>query len=104
MDHIVPRAKGGSSNFKNLGLACSVCNNGKRAHTRASDPDTGRQVRLFNPRKDRWSRHFHWSKDFGTIIGSTAVGRATVAALKMNDPHIVALRLVWAGWKMHPPN
>jgi hypothetical protein len=37
------------------------------------------------------------------IVGLTSVGRATVEALKMNNPYIVPARRLWiiAGW--HPP-
>ena len=37
------------------------------------------------------------------IIGLTATGRATIAALRLNNPEIVAARSLWvqAGW--HPP-
>ena len=39
----------------------------------------------------------------GCIVGLTAIGRATVEALKMNNEFIVPARRHWveAGW--HPP-
>lgn len=103
VDHITPKASGGSDDEENLWLACSMCNNAKRAQTHAVDPLTGRRVRVFNPRKQRWQRHFRWSSDGVRILGRTASGRATVAALNVNNLISVTVRKKWieAGW--HPP-
>jgi hypothetical protein len=103
LDHVLPQAMSGPTEFKNLALACSVCNNAKRAHTTAKDPDTGRRVRLFSPRAQGWDEHFRWSEDFGTILGLTPVGRATIIRLRMNRPRIVRLRRLWVKLGMHPP-
>jgi len=48
-------------------------------------------VALFNPRKMKWIDHFS-TTDASVIVGKTAVGRATVEALGMNRPVIVAIR------------
>jgi len=103
IEHLIPSAAGGSSNQENLWLACRPCNEFKGARTHAFDNLTGRKVRLFNPRKQQWKRHFEWSADGTRIIGKTACGRATVAALQMNHVTIVITRQHWvvAGW--HPP-
>jgi hypothetical protein len=68
----------------------------------ALDSLTGSRVALFNPRRQRWSRHFHWSADFLLILSRTTAGRATVEALLMNRPELVNLRrlLLLIG---HPP-
>jgi hypothetical protein len=70
----------------------------------AVDAVTGTLVRLFNPRLDRWPDHFAWADGGAIIVGTTPIGRATVAALQMNDRDIVAARRLWtaAGW--HPPH
>ncbi|MGH2354793.1 MAG: HNH endonuclease [Chloroflexota bacterium] len=104
IDHLVPTAAGGSDDEENLWLACRMCNNFKAAQTQAIDPPTGRRVRLFNPRKQHWSRPFHWSPDGTQIVGRTATGRATVAALQLNHVVAVLVRRTWvsAGW--HPPS
>jgi len=67
------------------------------------DPLSGRRVRLFNPRRQQWKRHFRWSEDGTLIIGQTACGRATVIALNLNNLVAVTVRRNWvaAGW--HPP-
>jgi hypothetical protein len=103
IDHIVPRTKGGSDDEANLWLACRSCNLFKSNQTHGTDPVTGRRVRLFNPRQQRWRRHFRWSQDGVFIIGHTATGRATVVALHLNNLVAVTVRRNWvaAGW--HPP-
>jgi len=57
-DHIIPEAAGGKTELGNLCLCCRSCNGykGKRTHTR--DPQTGWMVRLFYPRRQRWSAPF----------------------------------------------
>ena len=103
LEHIVPRAKGGSDDEDNLWRACRSCNLFKSHQTHWTDPVTGRRVRLFNPRQQRWQRHFRWSQDGVFIIGCTATGRATVVALHVNNMVAVTVRRNWvaAGW--HPP-
>lgn len=102
LDHLIPVSRGGSTTRENLWLACRRCNEFKGARTEALDEQTGTIVKLFNPRTQSWSVHFAWSSDTTKIIGLTAVGRATVMALRLNNPEIVAARALWrqAGW--HP--
>jgi len=103
IEHIVPRAKGGSDDETNLWLACRACNLFKSTQTHGTNPSTGRRLPLFNPRHQRWRRHFRWSPDGRFIIERTAVGRATVVALNLNNMVAVTVRRYWvlAGW--HPP-
>jgi 5-methylcytosine-specific restriction endonuclease McrA len=89
IDHIQPAARGGTDEEENLWLSCRSCNSFKGTQTHGYDPVTNRRVRLFNPRSQRWSRHFTWSPD-GQIIGLTASGRATVIALKLNNIFVTA--------------
>ena len=42
-------------------------------------------VPLFHPRRDEWNQHFAWSPDGLRLIGITAVGRATIELLDIND-------------------
>jgi hypothetical protein len=104
VDHIIPRVLGGKTEPNNLCYACPVCNNAKRSQIAARDPQTGRRVRLFDPRRQSWNRHFHWSADSGRLRGKTALGRAIVEALDMNRPRIVHIRLLWAALGLHPPS
>ncbi len=67
----------------------------------ARDPVTSREALLFNPRKDSWDDHFRWSKDQILIEGLTPTGRATIVALKMNDPKIIELRRLLIRLSIH---
>lgn len=102
MDHIIPQAKEGSDHDNNLCLACRMCNRAKGTQTDALDPLTAERVPLFNPRSQDWLEHFQWSNNGFEIIGLTSCGRATVAALKLNNPLAIRVRRNWveAGW--HP--
>ncbi len=102
-DHIIPESKGGEKVFENLCFSCRLCNEYKGSRTAGLDPLTGRTVSLFHPRQQSWHDHFVWEESGTRIIGLTAIGRATVIALQMNNEVIVPTRRRWvsAGW--HPP-
>lgn len=101
MDHVRPRAAGGPTEADNLALACVSCSLRKGAQQTALDPDTGNQVALFNPRMQAWAEHFCWEGE--RVIALTPPGRATVAALAMNRPVIVAIRREEIARGRHPP-
>ena len=103
IDHVLPRAKGGSDAFSNLALCCCVYNPLNGDKTEAPDPRTGRMVPFFNPRQRRWSAHFEWSDDGLLIVGKTPIGRATVETLKLNRPGLLIARQTWVMWGVHPP-
>jgi HNH endonuclease len=102
IEHIIPLSRGGSSDESNLCLACAWCNSYKWVQTHGRDPETHEEVPLFDPRTQHWHEHFYWSENGVYIIGLTAIGRATVDTLKMNNAFIVPARRHWveAGW--HP--
>lgn len=50
IEHIIPKAKGGTDDEDNLWLACRLCNGYKGTQTHTVDPVTDRRVKLFNPR------------------------------------------------------
>ena len=104
LDPIVPEARGGTSEEENLFLACPRCNGHKGDRVEAIDPDTGGMAPFFNPRAQSWGEHFVWVEGGAEIRGKTREGRATVVALNMNHPDVVAARRLWclAGW--HPPS
>jgi HNH endonuclease len=103
IDRIQPIVKGGADLEDNLCLACELCNQYKWTQTEGLDPQTGQPVALFHPRQQSWPAHFAWSLDGVTILGLTVCGRATIAALKLNNTLALTVRRNWvrAGW--HPP-
>lgn len=103
IDHIIPESLGGLTAEENLWLACSMCNDHKGNRIAAPDPLTGDVVRLFDPRRQAWPDHFDWSMEGDVIIGKTSIGRATIAAVRLNRVDLVEARRGWvsAGW--HPP-
>ncbi|MBI4769405.1 MAG: HNH endonuclease [Chloroflexi bacterium] len=103
-DHIIPEAAGGLTVRENLWLACHRCNEFKGDRTAANDPEAGELVALFNPRAQLWRDHFKWSPDGTQIVGLTPCGRATVAALRLNNEYVVEARRYWAEGGWHPPS
>ena len=91
IDHILPLARGGDSTAENLALACVSCSLRKGARTSVTDPNTSSEVDLYNPRSESWDVHFEIGPGM-QIIGRTAVGRATAAALKMNRALAISIR------------
>jgi hypothetical protein len=90
IEHVVARQHGGSDVLGNLALACQRCNLHKGPNLAGIDPLTGETAALFHPRRDQWSDHFEF--DGVRFRGLTAVGRATVAVLAMNDARRMELR------------
>jgi hypothetical protein len=56
----MPKAAGGSDEEENLWLACRLCNSYKGVQTQGQDPESDRNVKLFNPRLQQWTSHFTW--------------------------------------------
>lgn len=103
IDHIVPQARAGTTTLNNLAYSCGGCNRKKGIRTTGIDPDSGREVPLFHPRRQEWHAHFAWSSDFTRLIGLTATGRATIHTLQLNRPGLVNLRGVLVRARVHPP-
>ncbi len=102
IDHVIPRAAGGPTTFDNLALACVSCSLRKWAHQTARDPDSGEEIPLFNPRTQIWKEHFRW--DVERVVPLSPTARATVAALALNRPVILAIRQEEASHSRHPPS
>jgi hypothetical protein len=73
-----------------LALACPDCNRHKGPNLSAIDPETQTVVSLFHPREHAWNEHF--AMVGAQIEGITAVGRATVELLDMNNDERVEMR------------
>ncbi len=104
VEHLLPLALGGRTVRENLWLACPHCNPSKKDRTEAIDPVTSLVTPLYNPRQQSWYDHFCWSSDGILIIGISAIGRATVQALHMNNDYVVTARRFWVAVGRHPPS
>jgi hypothetical protein len=100
IDHVIPVSVGGRGILNNLAVACVSCSLRKGARLCAPDPATGNEAPLFHPRREVWEHHFRW--DGVRVLGLTPTGRATVAALGMNRPLILAIRREEAARSRHP--
>jgi hypothetical protein len=102
VEHIQATSRQGSDDDSNLALACRGCNLQKSDHQFALDDVTRSEVRLFNPRHDRWEEHFQTNKETGMVQGTTPVGRATVACLRLNSQTQIEARRLWMRLGLFP--
>ncbi len=101
IDHVIAEQHQGSTRLSNLAHACLACNKHKGPNIASIDPQTRKLVRLFNPRRHSWSRHFKWEGPF--LRGATPIGRATIIVLAINDPFQIALRQTLLDEGVFPP-
>ena len=101
IDHIIAKKHGGETIAANLALSCYFCNSYKGPNIASLDPDSGRLVRLFHPRKDRWTDHFAWEGPI--LLGQTAIARATILVLWINHPLVVEMRRLLIAEGVFPP-
>jgi hypothetical protein len=87
---------------KALAWSCHYCNLAKSSNLSGRDLVSGRIVVLFNPRRQRWQRHFVW--DAPRLVGLTPCGRATIAVLNINTTHRINLRELLAEAGRFPPS
>ena len=90
IDHIIARKHQGLTVLTNLALSCWYCNSFKGSDIAGFDPVSGKLTRLFNPRRQRWLRHFRFEGP--VLIGQTAIGRTTIRMLQMNREEAIILR------------
>jgi hypothetical protein len=62
----------------------------QRSNLTGIDPVTGEVMPLFHPRLDRWAENFAFRG--AEIEGLSAIGRATVRVLALNDARRLELR------------
>ncbi|MBY0522118.1 MAG: HNH endonuclease [Gemmataceae bacterium] len=101
VEHIIARQHEGPSTLSNLALACHRCNLHKGPNLTGIDPRSRRLVPLFHPRRMKWSRHFRWQGPI--LIGRTAIGRATIHVLNMNEQVRADLRQSLIAEGVFPP-
>jgi hypothetical protein len=90
IDHIIPEKHGGPTDLENLALACCYCNRFKGPNLSGVDNESGRIVRLFHPRRDRWGEHFVWQAT--SLKALSPIGRVTVQVLGLNSPGHLRVR------------
>ncbi len=90
IEHVNPRKHGGTDDIENLALACIDCNLSKSSNIAGRDPQSTGIFALFDPRRDVWADHFQLVGAY--IVGTTAIGRATIAVLNMNSDYQLELR------------
>jgi hypothetical protein len=101
VDHIIAEQHGGRTVAGNLAWSCFADNHHKGPNLAGIDPKSGRRVWLYNPRRQKWERHFRW--EGAVIVGRTAVGRATIAVLQINAAHRIAQRAALIAEGVFPP-
>jgi hypothetical protein len=102
LEHVIAEKHGGDDHPRNLAWSCLHCNLAKSSNLSGRDILTGRIVVLFNPRRQRWARHFAWHGP--RLRGLTPCGRATIAVLNINAPWRIELRELLAAAGRFPPN
>lgn len=90
IEHIIAQQHQVNDDLSNLALACHRCNAYKGTNLSSIDPETGKVVLLFHPRKEMWSEHFQMQG--AEIVPTTACGRATARLLNFNDRYRLELR------------
>jgi hypothetical protein len=88
IEHIIARQHGGTDDPNGLCYACAQCNWAKGPNL--AGMLAGKLYPLFNPRKQKWSRHFRWDRTM--LVGKTKTGIVTVQVLDINSPARVMLR------------
>jgi hypothetical protein len=101
LDHIRAQKHHGQTSLQNLCLACAACNVHKGSDVAGYDPETRALAPLFNPRRDRWDRHFSW--DGPWLFGKTPSARATIDVLRINDAARVEHRRSLIALGVFPP-
>jgi hypothetical protein len=90
IEHIVSIKHGGKTEAGNLALACQICNRAKGSDLGSIAEKSGELVRFYNPRTDKWSKHFRL--DGAIIAPLSKVGEVTVKILGFNSDERVRER------------
>jgi len=90
LDHVIAEKHAGETSLDNMAYACLHGYSFKGPNLAGRDKETDETVRLFDPRRDDWHDHFQW--DGAVLCALTAIGRVTIAVLRINVPYRVAVR------------
>ena len=101
IDHITARKHRGPTAAGNLALSCLPCNGHKGPNLAGIDRPSRKIVRLFHPRRHKWTHHFRW--DGAVLVGRTAIGRVTIVVLEINLPYRVVHRQMLIDEGVFPP-
>ncbi len=84
----------------NLAYSCFACNNGKGSDIGTVLLPGRRFVRLFDPRRDDWQKHFE--AEHCQFFGKTTIAEATIKVLQLNSIE----RIIERQWieKLKPPS
>ena len=82
IDHIRSIKHGGLTLVDNLAYCCPDCNYFKGSDI-GSFASSDEITRFFNPRKDKWEEHFHFSD--GMILSKTTIAEVTAAIFRFNE-------------------
>lgn len=101
VDHIVSVKHGGNSLISNLAYACAFCNQNKGSDLGTILLPSTELIRFFNPRADKWTKHFAFSD--AVITPNSKIGEATIKIFQMNqvDRIIERENLISANWFPH---
>lgn len=99
-DHVIAKKHGGKTSPRTWPWPALTAVDSRGRILLTIDDETGEVVVLFNPRIQRWSKHFQF--EGGRIIPLTAIGRATEKLLRLNLPVRVEIRTRLANIGKYP--
>lgn len=100
VDHVIPEKHRGLTVADNLCLSCMDCNRHKGSDFASFDPETEDIAMLYNPRREKWDKHFQLVG--ARIVPLSATGRVTVFVLKLNDEMRIRTRRALIAAQKYP--
>ena len=86
IDHVLSEKHGGKTEAGNLAYSCAACNLRKGSDIGSIILGKQRLARFFNPRRDKWSKHFALRDNSAFILPLTVRGEVTARILAFNEP------------------
>ncbi len=100
VDHILSLKHGGPTEADNLAFACLFCNRHKGTDVGSILASNGEFMRFFNPRRDKWFRHFSLEGAF--IEAITDIGEVTASILQFNSSERILEREILIALGRYP--